>query len=161
MGLPTHLHIIEYHHISFDILGSSLCSCIRVSWRVSRCIMWYHDSWYYMIYRDITVCALGAWAVVGGRHDIMWYHVISCRVEGVELEVRFWRYIIIYHHYIMCPYHVHVSSKTRHEITWYNMTKEKRWYKRYIMCRRGTWYMRYMMMIHMIHDDTTKIYDDI
>ena len=35
----------------------------------------------------------------------------------MEFEVRFWRYIIIYHHYIMCRYHVHVSSKTRHEIT--------------------------------------------
>ena len=30
-----------------------------------------------MIYRDITVCGLGAWAVVGGMisYDIMRYHV--------------------------------------------------------------------------------------
>ena len=42
-----------------------------------------------------SLCS-GAWAVVGGR-DIMRYHVISCRVDGVECEVGIWRYIILYH----------------------------------------------------------------
>ena len=44
VGLPSHLHdIIEYHHISFNILGSSLCACIMMYHDVS-CDIMFHDT---------------------------------------------------------------------------------------------------------------------
>ena len=150
LRLPSHLHIISiYHRISSYIIRYHLCVLVYVYHDVSWCIMWYHVSWYHMIYRDITVCGLGAWAVVGGD-DIMWYHSISCRVDDVEYDIWIWRYIIIYHQYIMCRYHVHVSSRTRHDIDMISHGEKKKMISRYIMIRRGTWYI---MILEMIHND--------
>ena len=129
---------------------------LNITWQhvISRDNMWYHMTtrdimWRHVISRDITVCGLGAWAVVGGD-DIMWYHSISCRVDDVEYDIWIWRYIIIYHQYIMCRYHVHVSSRTRHDIDMISQGEKKKMISRYIMCRRGTWYI---MILEMIHND--------
>ena len=73
---PRHFHSINIsspYHRYLVLISVFSYSCIM------SYIMMYHDSWYDMIYRDIEVCVVGAWAVVGG-HDITWYHVISCDI---------------------------------------------------------------------------------
>ena len=51
--------------------------------------------------------------------------MISCRVDGVECEVRIGRYIMIYHYFIMCRYHVPISSRTRDEIDMMTSSQKK------------------------------------
>ena len=141
--------VFVYHDVYHDAYH-------EISWD----IMWYHVSWYHMIYRDITVCGLGAWAVVGGD-DIIWYHAISCRVGGVEFEVRIWRYIIIYHH-ISCVDIMSIYHQKRDMIsTWYDTQQNKRWYID-ISCvdekHDISWYWRWYTMIY---HDSNMICNDI
>ena len=128
--LPSHLHIIEYHlHIIHIIRYLVLISVFSYSCIMSY-IMWYHVISWFMISHDISryhsLCSGGLGR--GRGHDIMWYHMISCRVDGVECEVRIWRYIMLYHYYIMCRYHVPISSRTRDEIDmiWHGAPKKMR-----------------------------------
>jgi hypothetical protein len=172
--LRSHLHISSpYHRISwniisiwFDILCSSLCFRSHVLWRVSRYIMWYHCSWYQMIYRDIAVCVLGLGPWSGGVIScvIMRYHVgwtaWSARLKFGVISY----YIILYHVSISCPYIIKnvrwywmilndtKSRRKKDDMSIYHVSSRDNDISIH-MCR-WQWYT-------MIHNDRNVICDDI
>ena len=130
-----------YHWISFPYHSYHSISCAHLWVLVFVYHIGYHVISCDIMNHDITVCVLGAWAVVGGMIscDIMWYHVgwtaWSARFEFGVISC----YIII----ISCVGIMSLYHQGREmRLTWYDMEPPKRW-DRVIsfMCLRGTWYI--------------------